>query len=402
MRGKDDWAGHQNHVHTKFTQAVAVGGIGSSAGMPLTMPAADAAAGATDLGAAIGAAMPPVNLVLPSQIAAAAAPASITALGSTAVDMSRLYDSGAGTPGFQDGQPGYFRTDPKTLREAEQRAQDALGRVTESDAAAAKAVRDADQRAHDAYNRMIDADAAVAAALARVNELDATASEEQRRQAEEALRKARVAADTARREADDATTDGADSIRKARADAQTARREARDADEDAKAAQRGTFSPAKKDGKDKAAGGGKGELGEIGNIAGSFLKETFGLDGSLFPDLSNLAPVKALGTVLGAFQGGATASDPFGGQVDTGAATSGLPFGMIPGVSSMLPPTSPMEPGAPNLHLGSGGQPGPVDASTNITIVNPQGDEQSIANRTRQTLLRTPRLNTYTAPGVGQ
>lgn len=437
---RDDWAGHQNHVHTSFFGAVSVGSGGFGAGgngAALAAPAPASAAPAPDLGTTASPNAVVVDLgsapalVLPSQMAGAAGgPAADLAASQAAADAAAAlgqnpvnaygpqYEPGYGTPGTQDGVQGYFRPDPKQVREAVERAAAASARITDSDAAIAKAVRDADQRATDAHNRMLEADRAVTEAMAKVNALDATASDDERKAAEEQVRQARQTAATARREADDAQTDGADTIRKARTDAQTARQEARDAASDAQDAQKGSFSPAKKKSKD-GKGSGDNQFGELGNIAGSFLKETFGLDGSIFPDISNMASIKSLGAVLGAFKdpiqaaidggpstsGYGTLSDPFGGQVDTGGggSTSGLPFGMIPGVSSLLPPTGPNEPGAPSIHGAGGGQPpGPVNASTNITINNPQGDEQSIANRTRQTLLRTPRLNTYTPPGVGQ
>lgn len=363
---------HMDHVHVRVKSGGNAGAILSGAGATPPAPAVNAApptpSPAADLGAST----------------AAPATSAVTDLGvttSSPIDLSvndirnapvnafgPEYEPGFGTPGYKDGDPGYWRPDPKSVREA-------------------------DQRAADAQNRILDADAAVAAALARVNELDADASESQRQSAQESVRKAKV-------------------------DAQTARREAQDAKADAEEARKGNFTAARKASTDRKAktgkDGGGGEFGELGNIFGSFLKETFGLDGSIFPDLSNLAPVKALGTVLGAFKdpmqgaidgtsgAGGTEVDPFGGAVDVGPSTSTLPFGMIPGVSSLLPPTSPSDPAAPSLHRGGGAAPGPIDQSTRITINNPQGDEQSIANRTRQTLLRTPRLGTYSPPGIGQ
>lgn len=350
-------ANHMDHVHARVKSGGNAAAVASATAGPAAAPTVNAT---TTTG-------------LPGAVAdlgtAASSPIDLSANDISNAPVNAFgpeYEAGYGTPGYKDGDPGYWRADPKQVREANQRAQDAM-------------------------NRILDADAAVAAALARVNELDADASESQRQAAQESVRKAQV-------------------------DAQVARREAQDAKSDAEEAKKGDFTAAKKASKDKKSKDGKGgsEFGELGNIFGSFLKETFGLDGSIFPDLSDLAPVKALGTVLGAFKdpmqaaidgtggAGGTALDPFGGAVDVGPSTSTLPFGMIPGVSSLLPPTSPSDPAAPSLHRGGGAAPGPIDQSTRITINNPQGDEASIANRTRQTLLRTPRLGTYTPPGVGQ
>jgi phage-related minor tail protein len=294
----------------------------------------------------------------------------LDAFGSSAsspIDLSRNTTPGygPGVPGFdENGTRGYWRADPKAVREADQRAADALVRIT-------------------------DADTAVALALARVNELDADASESQRLSALQSVKQAQDDAARARREADDAQADAAE-------------------------ARKGKFTE-EKAAKDRKASG-KGDFDDLGGILGSFMKETFGLDGSLFPDISDLPAVKSLGAVLGfaknvagaaADQGAQTstagATDPFSGMADTGAGTSGLPFGMIPGVSSLLP-TSPTDPSAPTVHTGGGTAPGPVDQSTHVTINNPQGDEQSIADRTRRTILKTPRLGTYSAPaqiGVG-
>jgi hypothetical protein len=327
---RDDWADHMNHVHTRQRLSIPMPG---GAGFPAALDGLSSSA-------------------------------------SSPIDLSRNTNPayGPGTPGVDEhGNQGFWRADPK-------------------------AVREADQRAADAMDRIADADTAVALAQARLNELDADASESQRLSAQEA-------------------------VRKAQADAVKARREAEDARADADEAKKGTFTEAKQADKQKAGkSGGSGEFSELGNIFGSFMKETFGLDGSLFPDISDLPAVKSLGAVLGfaknvagaaADQGAQTstagATDPFSGMADTGAGTSGLPFGMIPGVSSLLP-TSPTDPSAPTVHTGGGAAPGPVDQSTHVTINNPQGDEQSIADRTRRTILKTPRLGTYSAPaqiGVG-
>ena len=118
--------------------------------------------------------------------------------------------------------------------------------------------------------------------------------------------------------------------------------------------------------------------------------------------------MKSLGALMGFAKGSVDQGAQSGWQpgagvagldssiTDSGAATSSLPFGLIPGVSSLLP-TPPADPG---VHNGGGAAPGPttVDQSTHLTLNSPQLDDQAAANRTRQTLLRTPRLGTYSAP----
>ncbi|WP_195168394.1 hypothetical protein, partial [Mycobacteroides abscessus] len=97
---------------------------------------------------------------------------------------------------------------------------------------------------------------------------------------------------------------------------------------------------------------------------------------------------------------GTTPRPGSGAAFDGGGATSGLPFGMVPEVSSMLPSLSGV-----SAHPGSGMPPGvgngPVDQSLNVTINNPQGDERSIADRTRRVLLNTPRQMTHEPIGGG-
>lgn len=275
------------------------------------------------------------------------------------------YLPGFGTPGYDEqGNPGYYRTDPRELAQAGRRVEDSR-----------QAITDAEQRVIDAKTRQAEL------------EDDILASTEDR---------AKAAQDVSRAE---------------RA-AERAREDALWAEQDAAEAAKGRFTQAKKDSKskDKTGRGGSNDLSGIGGIFGSFLKETFGLDGSLFPDISNLAPVQAAGTLLGAFKGPIEAAlggqqdagggDPFAAAVDTGTSTSGLPFGMIPGISSLLPDLGQPAAGPAGMHMGAGMPPGPVDSSTNITINNPQGDENSIAERTRRTIMRTPRMNTYTPPAT--
>ncbi|SIL44544.1 Putative phage tail tape measure protein TMP [Mycobacteroides abscessus subsp. abscessus] len=277
------------------------------------------------------------------------------------------YQTGRGTPGYdEDGRPGYYAPDPKQVREAE-------------------------ERAADAQQRIKDADAQVKIAEARRSELDFDASESQK-----------LSADTA--------------LEKAKADAAKARREAQDSQADLAEAQRGKFTAAKESKKGK----GGDDLSDIGRIIGGGFAETFGLDGSVFPNIEELGIVKLAKAILGikytpqgtGFAGGLLAggggggglggpSGVFGGAAfDGGGATSGLPFGMVPEVSSMLPSLT-----GGTAHPGSGMPPGvgngPVDQSMNVTINNPQGDERSIADRTRRVLLNTPRQMTHEPIGGG-
>lgn len=278
------------------------------------------------------------------------------------------YQTGRGTPGYdEDGRPGYYAPDPKQVREAE-------------------------ERAADAQQRIKDADAQVKIAEARRSELDFDASESQKLSADNALEKAK-------------------------ADAAKARREAQDTQADLAEAQRGKFTAAKESKKGK----GGDDLSDIGRIIGGGFAETFGLDGSVFPNIEELGIVKLAKAILGikytpqgtGFAGGLLAgggggggglggpSGVFGGAAfDGGGATSGLPFGMVPEVSSMLPSLT-----GGTAHPGSGMPPGvgngPVDQSLNVTINNPQGDERSIADRTRRVLLNTPRQMTHEPIGGG-
>lgn len=236
------------------------------------------------------------------------------------------YKPGIGTPGYNEyGEPGYYEQDPKAVRQARQAIDDANERVKR-------------------------ADQAVAEAEARKAELDADASESQKLSAENALENAKADAAKARREADDAKTDAATTAQ-------------------------GKFTAAKEA---KSSSGGKGgfdQLGGLGSIFGSFLKETTGLDGSFLPDISNALPMQMLNAGLNAFAGplqglvdgqlgimqpGWQPGMPVNGVAnDTGIGTSNAAFGM-PDVA-----VPPMPPG--DQHIGPGGPtaPGPVQ---NISI----------------------------------
>lgn len=230
-------------------------------------------------------------------------------------DYSTLSGGGGGTPGYnEDGEPGTYVQDPKKLRQAQQ------------------AIADADERV-----RRADQD--VAEAELKRKELDADASESQR-----------LAADNA--------------LANAKADAEKARREAQDARADAQEAQRGDFQKAKDSTSGSGKSGGTDQFGELGSIASSFLQETFGIDGSFLPDLSNLMPVKMASTLLNAFSGWGQDED----DLSTSPSTSNAPFGM-PNVAVPGPPDG-------QAHLsGPGGAP--AAPGPNITIDQSQNFNNS-------------------------
>ena len=165
----------------------------------------------------------------------------------------------------------------------------------------------------DAEGKVREADAKVLEAEARKREIDADV---------EAKESARIKADN--------------DVAKAKADAEESRR-------DLAEAKQGKFTAGK-------SGGGKAggpELSEIGSIFGSFLKETTGLDGSLFPDIGALPLVGSLNTLLGALMPG--------GAPGASAGTSGSPFG--------LPDVAAPPPGTAASGFGSGPLPGPAQIS---------------------------------------
>lgn len=241
----------------------------------------------------------------------------------------------------------------------------------------AKKVRDANQRVDDAEAR-------VRRAEQRVSELKADAKESTKQAAQDELAKAK--------------------------------REAADARADAEDAKKGKFHANR--GGSRSGQNGDFGLGGIGSIFGSFLKETFGLDGSLFPDISSLMPVQMLGAALGAFKGplqglidgqlgiqqpGWTPGMPVPGAAGEGQS-GGLPFGMIPnavntagyaGPGMALPATPAGE------HTGSGAAPGPVDMSRNVSIQVDSGPTSSeIGNVVRREVANVDRLHTYVPRGA--
>lgn len=234
-----------------------------------------------------------------------------------------------------------------------------------------------------AQDRVADADARVAEAEARQRELEADAKESQKLSAQN--------------------------------DVEQARREAADARADLQEAERGKFTKAKQ--QQQGTGPDKWDPTAIGGIFGSFLKETFGLDGSLFPDISDLAPVKMFGAAMGAFKGplqgllegqlgiqqpGWQPGMPV--QLAAGGGGGGLPFGLVPSPFDFAgiagPGTAP--PGTPASGIGTGPAPGPIDQSRNVSISVAAGPTtEEIGQTVRREVASVDRLNTYAPRGFG-
>jgi TP901 family phage tail tape measure protein len=289
---------------------------------------------------------------------------------------------GTRTPGIdpETGERGYYSSDPKKVREAEQK------------------VADADQRIREA-------DARVAEEEASVRELKSDAKESERIRAQNQLDSARADAAKARREADDAKSGLAE-------------------------AQRGDFKKG-----DVARGGdGASQFGEVGSILSSFMKDTFGL-GDLLPDPSQMGIVKLLGAIMGlkytpqgkgfpwqsGYAGGTGApwsGNPFGGggavTDPLSAVTSMLPFGMVPdafdaatatGGSGTAPGSTLPIPQMPpeGVHAGSGATPGPpqVQQDNSVHVQVNGHSTNDVVNGVRRELQWAPRVGTYTPPGQG-
>lgn len=225
------------------------------------------------------------------------------------------YEPGIGTPGYDEyGDPGYYEVDPTDVREAQQRIDDQMEAIRERDEAARQAQID-------------------------IGELESDATQAEKDAATERKRKADY-------------------------DAGIARRELADLKGELSEAQKGKFSPAKEAKKQKGDKGGKGgELSEIGSIAGSFLKETFGV-GSWLPDLFDNPFLKGADALVGSglemFNAYANGEWQPGGLLGDAMGTSSAPFGM-PNIAA------PPMPGG-NQHPGTGtpGPPAIIDASTQI------------------------------------
>lgn len=318
---------HMDHVHVHTEGTAQLPGAIPPKPVPKT----------TSLPAPPAAAMPP----MPGTGAMSSATAGMS------LDTSRLYldaglnnafgpgfQPGIGTPGRDEyGDPGYFRVDPRAMREAQQRTEDADYAIGEAEAAAE-------------------------AARAARAELDDTPN------------------------VDASMIAGADkTVRDAERRAALARREAADAAIDAAEVAKGVFTKAKETPKDAAAkaarSGGTG-LGELGSIASSFLTETFGL-----PDLTQLMPLQMAGGLLGAFMPMLT------GEGQTVGGTSSAPFG-IPDISAPPMPTG-------GMHGGGGAPPGPmnmisIDQSQNFNN-SPVGSDPVAVEKARQNAInRAPRL----------
>lgn len=275
------------------------------------------------------------------------------------------YQPGAGTPGYNElGEPGYYEVDPRQVAQAQRRAEDTQ-----------QAIADADQRILDAKQKRADLE----------DEINVTAED-------------RADAD---REIADAT--------KA---AQRAREDAVWAQQDAEEARQGKFTAAK-----KAKGGkdGAGDLSGLGGIFGSFLKETLGFDGGLFPDLAELAPIKLAGgllsafkgPILGAAEGGLGIQQPGwtpGAPVQVPQSASGLPFGMVPSPLDFAPGRQPpggAPPGTPASGMGAGPAPGPVDQSRHVAVTVNGVDENHVADNVRRQIFNADRVMSYAPKGTG-
>ncbi|OCB56121.1 phage tail tape measure protein [Mycobacterium vulneris] len=274
------------------------------------------------------------------------------------------YKPGTGTPGYNElGEPGYYEVDPRQVAQAQRRAEDTQ-----------QAIADADQRILEAKQKRADLE----------DEINVTAED-------------RAAADREIANAEKAA-------RRAREDAQWAI-------QDAEEARQGKFTAAKKA---KQQGGKNGDLSEVGGIFGSFLKETFGFDGSLFPDLAELAPVKLAGgllsafkgPILGAAEGGLGIQQPGwtpGAPVQVPQSASGLPFGMVPSpfdfAGQQQPGAAP--PGSPASGIGGGPAPGPIDQSRHVAVTVNGVDENKVADNVRRQIFNADRVMSYAPKGTG-
>jgi hypothetical protein len=190
------------------------------------------------------------------------------------------YQSGplGGTPGFNDqGDPGTYVPDPRQIAMADRRVTD----TTEQIADANQAILDAKERQIEATQKVADL------------ENDVLATEEEKKAARDQLKRANDDTTRATKQRDRAMEDLGY------------------ANQDADEARKGSFKPDKKTSRSGKTGG-AGGLDPIGGILGSFLKETFGVDGSFLPDISNLMPVQMGGALLNAFGG------PLQGLIDGG------------------------------------------------------------------------------------
>ena len=259
---RDDWAGHQDHVHTRFSQSVAVG----SGGVP---GAGAAAAAAPDKPLAVTVTTPsgspiPVPTVPDGTLPTVNLPAGNDSLINA---YGPGYKPGIGTPGRDEyGELGYYRVDPD-------RVQGAIDSLDDRKWSAEEAERRA-QAARDARTALNDDPNADASAIAGADR-DVIAAE-------------RAAA--------------------------VARREVAKSAQDLAEAQKGNFTKAREEQKKSKDKGKDDGLSGIGGIFGSFLKETLGID------ISNLMPLQMLGT---AFEVGGAMSKSLADHAST--APFGIP-----------------------------------------------------------------------------
>jgi phage-related minor tail protein len=127
---RDNWADHQNHVHTRQSMSIPLPG----AGIQISVDA---------LG---GTLKSPIDLsanTLDNQL--------VNAFGAG-------YQPGIGTPGVNEyGESGYYRADPKDVREAQQRIDDQMEQIRESDEFARQAQIAIDELEFDADQAEKDA-----------------------------------------------------------------------------------------------------------------------------------------------------------------------------------------------------------------------------------------------------
>lgn len=249
------------------------------------------------------------------------------------------YQTGTGTPGYnEEGDPGYYQPDPRDIQQASRGVEDATRRIA-----------DADQAVIDTTGSLNDA----------ITERDRIAklSEVERVTQGVDLKKANDDVDRLQKQLD-----------RSRTEQQRSREDAKWAQEDLAEAQQGKFTAAKKS---KKGGGGDSELGELGSIASSFLKETFGF-GDFLPALDDNPWIKSLDAGLGAFlpmlmgtsdqAGGGAAGGGGGGGLGgllglvPNAQTSSAPFGLPDVTAPPMPPDG--------AHWGSGAQPGPATVNS--------------------------------------
>lgn len=291
----------------------------------------------------------------------------------TAQSGGSVYGAGAGTPGVDPmtGKSGYYTPDPEAVSRAQDRLADLNADIAEKERN-------------------------VAIQEQEIRELDADADESQRMRAQSQLQSAK------------------DDLAKVT-------RERNQAQSELAQAQRGEF----KEGDLSASStgtGGDSQLGELGSIAGSFFKETFGLDGSLFPDISQIGLVKLANAMLGikytptgggfpwqtGYPGGngtPWSGNPFAQPpaITDASSPSGLPFGMIPSAidAAGMATAGMAPPGSPASGIGSGPAPGPVDQSRNVSIRVDSGPSAGeIGNVVRREVNNVDRLHTYAPRGA--